>query len=206
LKRLILFLAIAMLTSPLALAGQDAYKKGTSVVRFLGGYGSTQEIPGTAEEYADPVDPTPPPPPDPPSGCHDDGVGECHGTGNDHYGNAEDTKHGTVGLGYSYFLAEDVSLELALFVPAGDAGTDNLGASAGLDYFFGHFYIPLQMNYRGDLDSLGFATGGGLDYRVGKATVLRGQITGNYVGDSDVDDHWGWQLGASIGWVLGANE
>jgi hypothetical protein len=116
---------------------------------------------------------------------------------------AEFTWHYFVGLGYSRFLAEDVSLELAAWEPVYHAGMDNLSASAGLKYYFDHLYVPLDVIYRGDLDSLGFGTGLGLDFQVGDRTILRGQAGPQYLGNSDIEDRWTWSVGASIGWLLG---
>ena len=117
----------------------------------------------------------------------------------------EDTRHNSVGLGYGYFFAEDFSFELAGWEPVGNAGAGNLSASAGLSYYFDHLFVPLEVQYRGDLDSVGFGTGLGVDYRVGERTILRGQAGPNYLGNTDIVDNWDWSAQLSVGWLLGAS-
>ena len=116
---------------------------------------------------------------------------------------AEETRHSFAGLGYSHFLAEDVSFELAGWLPLGGAGAETFSASAGLSYYFDHLFIPLAAAYRGDLDSWGVGTGLGLDFPVGERTILRGQAGPQYLVDGDIEDQWTWSAVASIGWRLG---
>ena len=176
-------LALAM-TFPLQ-AAMDDYQEGDSALRILGGYQGSTEIPGTETEV-------------PPYNFH------CpHAQGDDGSGSPKETEHGFLGMGYSHFLAPDVSLELSGWLPLGDAGFDTTSLSAGLNYFFGHFYIPMALQYRGDLDTLALGTGAGLDFPTAGRTIFRTELGGQYLADTDLDDQWTWSLSASVGWRLG---
>jgi len=116
---------------------------------------------------------------------------------------AEFTRHYFAGLGYSHFIADDASMELAAWEPVYDAGLDNFSASAGLKYWFGYWYVPLDAIYRGDLDTLGFGSGIGTEFLAGDRTCFRIGAGGQYLGDSSISEQWTWSITTSIGWRLG---
>jgi hypothetical protein len=176
-------LLLMLLAVPASAGALDPdYLKGDHVIRLTYAYGSEEEIPGSSGvHYVAPLPGLPP-------------VPVSHGP--------EFSEHDAVGMSYSYFLENDLAVEGALSVPLGAAGSQNLNASLGLDYYFGRFFIPLQLGYRGQLDSPYFASGAGFDWLVNGTTSLRLTATAGYLTDSDLAESWDWTSEAAVGWTF----
>jgi hypothetical protein len=105
---------------------------------------------------------------------------------------ALETEDSSFGVGYSYFLTEDVSLDGELWMPWHSAGTNNLSAGVALSHYFGNVFVPLSVEYRNDLNAVAFGIGLGLDYPLGSRGSFRVQAGPSYLADSSIEDHWAW--------------
>lgn len=177
-KTIVVFLLLLIFCS-LAWAGDPNYLRHDRVIRFTYAYGSEEPIPGTSGLHRLPA--------------------HCLKKGPVLVPFGPDfTEHDAVGVSYSYFLQDEVAIEVQASLPLGVPGAENLGLSVAGDYYFGRVYLPLQLGYRGDLDALYVASGVGVDWVLPNDRMnLRLTALAEYL---DADEDWAWVSQAAVGW------
>lgn len=174
--RLLLCFALLLVLAFPVLAGQ--HYDGQKEIRFTYSYGSEEAIPGT-----DGVIP----------GKH---CKPAVAFGPDH------TENDAIGASYAYFLRNDLSIEGGAFMPLGAPGADNLGLSAGVNYYLGNFFLPAAIGYRGDLDTLTVDVGAGYEYLFKNKTTIRVKAGPEYLADHDIAEEWAWKAEVGLGFTF----
>ena len=155
-------------------------KQGDKVLTFEYGYGSTQDVPGAPVKHGPCLETTLP--------CIQ---------AIEH----EESEDASLGASFQFYLEDDLSLRFRGWFPKGDPGMDTVSASLGLEYGFGHFYVPLSVGYWNDLDSIAFGAGAGFQFPIGKA-VLGADAGLFYLDDDDLQDQTVWKGTAGVGFTF----
>jgi hypothetical protein len=175
---------------------------GDSILRFTYNYGSSETIGSPSIVFVPPSAG----PSEPPTICdekprpHDCPKAPTGFSVED----PEEVKRDSLGVGFSHFLNEDLSLEFSASVPYGNPRTDTLSLSAGVAYYLGtRAYIPLALGYNGQLDSFALVAGFGVELPAGERTSFRLVATEELLTANHLESDLAWSLGASVGFQLG---
>lgn len=174
-RRPVLTLLFLLLAVP-AFAGQ--HYSSQKEFRFAYAYGSAEAIPRTDGII--------------PATCHKPAV---------RFG-PDYTQNASIGVSYSYFVTDDLSIDGGGFMPLGAPGAENLGLSGGVSYFLGNFFLPAELGYRGDLDTLTATLGVGYEYVFKNSTAVRVEAGPQYLADHDIKEEWAWKAEAAFGWTF----
>jgi hypothetical protein len=102
-----------------------------------------------------------------------------------------------VGASLEHWFTDDFSLDGEVWTPLHSSNMDALSGSAQIDYHFGSVYVPLQVAYWGQEDSLAYGSGLGVNL-FGGPLNFRLQGTVHYLQRPDLKDRTAYQLTGAV--------
>jgi len=106
-------------------------------------------------------------------------------------------REANLGLSFEHWIVDDLSVDVEAWSPRSSRTREDLSGSVQLDYHFGPFYVPLQVAYWNDVDSVAFGAGAGVNF-LGGPINLRFQGTVHYLEDRDLPDRTAYQATGAV--------